>query len=280
MLAAVLYGKAGRVQLDNHDEKVNWRRLFNRNEDLLTAVFFSRVNFLSTKLQKELLDCLLGQSTVEFGNICSIQFWPSFHASKLSHGNTHRVEPDIIIKCENGWVVIELKPPFGGVQRKEQWQNELLALVEEAGRVNSEFEIPDKIGFVALGNNSDDCTLSACSDIDTNGLFTISANKIEWEEIFKFLDNLPKTETPADKQVLDDWHNAFSLFGIVRKPQPLSQYLSMSQALCENDLETMRSLKSSRLSVSARILCCWQPLVELGNHISTKDGTWTFHRTS
>lgn len=274
MLAAVIYGKAGRVQLDDHDVQVNWRRLFNRNEDLLTAVFFGRVRFLAAKLQKQLLDCLLGQSAEEFGDISSIEFWPSFHASKQSHGNTHRVEPDVIIKCESGWIVIELKPPFGGSQRKEQWQSELLALVEEAGTENS--EIPDRIGFVALGNNGDDCILSACDAIDTNGCFTITASKIEWEEIFTFLDNLPKVDTLADQQVLDDWHDAFALFGIVRKPQPLDKYLSISQAICESDIQTLRRMKSSFLPASSSTSRCWLPLVKLGRYISTKDGTWTF----
>jgi hypothetical protein len=247
MLAAVINGKAGRVTMEGVDSPVSWRNLFRCTEDLLTAVFFGRVKYLSPEMQQRFLECLLGdtEKAREFGLITAdpVEFWPSFQAPSLSHGNTHHVEPDVIIKYEHGWLLIEVKSPNGGQQYAEQWENELRALVTEAEE-NSKWEVPNRIGFIALGNNSEESIQSVCNGVDTKGHFIVHPNKIEWEEISSFLTGLSDLDSATDKHVVEDWKNAFELYGIGIKPEPLGSYIDLVKELCDDDIALMQRMKT------------------------------------
>jgi hypothetical protein len=132
MLAAVLHGKAARVTVDGKD--VSWRELFRQREDLLTAAFFGRFLYLSPTMRREALALLVGQrAAADLKDIEEIVFWPSLRLNEGDGGG--RVEPDVVIECENGLVMVEVKPPWG-LQYELQWHNEVKALMEAASSTN------------------------------------------------------------------------------------------------------------------------------------------------
>ena len=95
MLQAILLGKAGRIETDNGDVQ-SWREVFKLREDLLTAVFFSRIRYLSEDGERKILSLLVGNNAAsQLGAVNEYIFWP-----KLSglEGRSF-VEPDILRGC-------------------------------------------------------------------------------------------------------------------------------------------------------------------------------------
>ncbi|MFP3701421.1 hypothetical protein SB758_38720, partial [Burkholderia sp. SIMBA_013] len=79
-------------------------------------------------------------------------FWPRL----TGHTGRQFVEPDVLINCEYAAFLIEVKPPFGGQQSFEQWKAEIESFVLQKDQENSEWAVPDRICFVALGRNAKD----------------------------------------------------------------------------------------------------------------------------
>jgi hypothetical protein len=223
MLKAILYGKAGRAVLANGVEQ-GWREIFRQREDLLTATFFGRLMYLSDAGKQRVLKLLSPGYTEYPGAIESITFWP-----RLT-GYTGRwfVEPDVLINCENVAFLIEVKPPFAGQQSFGQWQAEIESLVLQKEKEGSEWDIPDRICFVALGRNVKDWKESAItleSEYADDGL---SIHAIEWEDINHGIAALLEAEEGHDASVYSDWIEAFALFGLIDRPAPFDDLLPLA----------------------------------------------------
>jgi hypothetical protein len=216
MLTAILHGKAGRVELEK--EQLRWREVFQRNEDLLTSVFFGRLGYLSDDLQHQVVSLLIGAPLAsELGTLQGLSFWPQL---KGLEGRRY-VEPDVLLSFEQHLLVVEVKPPFGGKQDAEQWRAEIKALLRE----NEE----DKaIVFLALGRNVPDWRLQA-DDVESH--FADDGVQVlcrEWRELMHGLHRLMDLADLQDRRVLADWQDAFKLFGLRETVAPYAPLLKLT----------------------------------------------------
>lgn len=221
MLHAILHGKAGRIEQEG--ESLRWRDLFKGSEDLLTATFFGRLPHLSDDALRAVLYFLLGENSLDPSTFQRLDLWP-----KLASLQDRRyVEPDVLLRFDDALVVIEVKPPFGGVQYCEQWQAQVTAVVCE-----TEFdEYEDKLYYVALGNIPTD----PLSRPELPERF-VQMTLCEWEPLRRYLQAAPEFEScRQDRAIRDEWLQAFELFGmapIVPEWAPLFAYAGLLNLDC------------------------------------------------
>lgn len=212
MLIAILHGKAGRIQLQGEETRIRWREVFQRSEDLLSSVFFSRLRYLSPQSTSRVMALLVGeQAASALGELQRIQFWPRLEGT---NGRSW-VEPDVQMHFTNALVMIEVKPPFGGVQRIAQWRAQIQALAQELAEEDA---TPQQLHFVGLGNNTLKLETQTPADWGVEDAFTPVLHQAEWQDIAHALPSLRVDAITSDRAVLDDWHDAFALFGIAVQP--------------------------------------------------------------
>lgn len=213
MLQAVYRGKAGRVELDG--QSLQWREIFKRREDLLTATFFGRLPYLSDNAFNAVLSRLIGtEQTKNLSSFTKMELWP--HFTELDERKF--VEPDVLLCFEHEIVMVEVKPPFGGKQYLEQWKAQMAALSVEIDYLKY-----TKIHFVALGNTLN----TTLSDTEYPARFT-PMTQLEWSDLRSLLqDESLFARNRQDAAVRQDWLKAFELFGmtpIVPDWEPLLKY--------------------------------------------------------
>jgi hypothetical protein len=214
MLTAITRGKAGRVRLPDACADVSWRDVFRQREDLLTAVFFGRMAYLSDVALERVMGALVGDATAGgLGAWVGIEFWPRLQ--RLDGRNW--VEPDVLLRFERATVMVEVKPPFGGDQSAVQWKAELEALVAEFQEVGSAAETV--VHFVALGRTAR-VPEGALNDFDSKGLFQFEAHRVEWDVLARCIAEWPTECLRTDAAVCGDWLEAFRLFGLGRRAAP------------------------------------------------------------
>ncbi|RYY22748.1 MAG: hypothetical protein EOP62_22375 [Sphingomonadales bacterium] len=212
MLTTISRGKAGRVAIPGSDESLSWRDVFRRNEDLLTGALFSRMRFLSPHGVQQVMALLLGQAqATTLGDLESIEFWPRL--DKLP--GRKWVEPDVLMRFSEAYVLVELKPPFGGGQSIKQWKAEVDALAAE-GELGEAGD-PSALHFVALGNTGcRDGELELPFELPEGIEMTVHAR--EWGPISRAVPQLAETSKGGDAAVFSDWLEAFALFGLEDQP--------------------------------------------------------------
>jgi len=269
MLAAVLNGKAARVAIDGKD--TSWRELFKQREDLMTAAFLGRISYLSSSMRREALALLVDPSSAtELGDIEEISFWPSL---KITDGDgSRRVEPDAIIVCENGAVMIEVKPPWGQ-QCEKQWQNEVEALMEvvRTGKDNFFSDIK-MVHFVALGQNKGLDIHKYFADFKPDGIFDFEPHQREWGEILKSIDSWAELEEKNDRSIVADWRSIFDLFGVQRPIKPLSDVCGLPRILNDSISLLIKLRKdTSKVDEHKPPSRSWRPLLSLLTKNSLED---------
>jgi len=219
MLKAILQGKAGKITLEN-GENIGWRDVFKLREDLLTAVFFSRIRYLSSDGELSVLSLLIGiDDAQQLGEINEYIYWPKLTGLE---GRSY-VEPDVMITCENALILVEVKPPFGGSQYSAQWRNEIESLIIQEEDDDSEWdELPDIIHFVALGNNAKSWQSDASALQEEYSEYGLRVHIREWEQINNGISKLFNIEEGRDSSVYSDWIDAFTLFGLVDRSMNFS----------------------------------------------------------
>jgi len=208
MLTAIDSNKAGRLRFEGTELSFSWREVFRRSEDLLTAVFFNRLRYLSDSSLNRVVGLLIGQEAADvLGDFDGIDFWP--HLVGLEQRAW--VEPDVLLHFENATLIVEVKPPFGGEQSVAQWRAEIQAFVAEClnGR-----EAPDTVHFVALGRNTRPEGEQRSIDFDTQGCFELFVHTREWDRIAMALSNWMEDCPRTDTAVFSDWQTAFRLFDL------------------------------------------------------------------
>ncbi|WP_335902308.1 hypothetical protein [Shewanella algae] len=118
MFVAISKGKARRVEINGQD--VSWRSLYRRSEDLVTAVVWSRLAYLSPRS----LQVVLSRLFPDIGPLChelkSIELWPYWG-----------IEPDVVLHFESLTLVVEAKRVNeDNWQSSTQWRGELEAAKE------------------------------------------------------------------------------------------------------------------------------------------------------
>ena len=212
MLTAILHGKAGRIQLQGEETRVRWREVFQRSEDLLTSVFFSRLRYLSPASTTRVMALLVGEKAASaLGELQGITFWPRLEGT---NGRSW-VEPDVQMQFSKALVMVEVKPPFGGVQRLEQWRAQIRALAQD---LTEEDAAPQLLHFVALGNNTLELDAQTPADWGVAEAFIPVLHQAEWHDIAHALPGLQVNAIASDRADLDDLRDAFALFGIAVQP--------------------------------------------------------------
>jgi hypothetical protein len=263
MLTAILHGKAGRVEID--DQVLSWREVFREREDLLTSVFFGRLRYLSDETQARVLTLLIGQELSDsLGLLQEIEFWPRL---KGVEGRQY-VEPDVILHYLDHMLLVEVKPPFGGSQNKDQWLQEVQAL-------NLHNNDEKSIILLALGRNVPTWREAAGAlekEFEDIGLRVATQ---EWQALSDGLRSFAGVDDPRDDRIIEDWLGAFSLFGLTERVLPFSRLLACCMptlpgaglALLE------RWTAPSRIEVSHRE-ADWEPLVSLAKTLKKESMPW------
>jgi len=233
MLRAILHGKAGRIDVGS-DSSLSWRDLFKEREDLLTGVFFGRFAYLTTQMQREVLGLLIGErEATKAGEVEDVEFWP-----RLSGGQRHHVEPDVLIYCKDATVMVEVKPPLRGGQSLYQWRQEIEALARE--KQQGDDDISDTVHFVALGRNSSGWRDDAAELEARTSAFDLTIHMREWGELSRSVYRLSDTAESTDHKVLRDWVDAFVLFGLSVQVPTFDSMLQMKR-LQSNALALLKS---------------------------------------
>ncbi len=146
------------------------------------------------------------------GELDEIEFWPRF--DKLERRSW--VEPDVLLRFANAWVLVEVKPPFGGSQSVDQWRDEVEALIAEGEK--GDLDIPDLLHFVALGNTGRKDGEYGIPQLSEVGNRLIKVHCREWDGLFRETPIMADESEGADRAVFLDWMDAFYLFGLVEQP--------------------------------------------------------------
>lgn len=230
MLNAILEGKAGRIMLDG-GEPQSWRTVFQSYEDLLTAAIWSRVSYLSPAAMDQFFSAMLGINRDSWGKFESITFWPKYvfpdpadeKMQPFLSGDERFAEPDLVISFEHTALIIEVKPPAGGMQYLQQWRKELYTYLADDNA-------KDSVHFLALGN------LPATAENWFQELKTqfpqVEFHGTEWRrvrEVFQYTE----WEAPQDKRIVADCLKALALYGI---REPLLPWQRFHQFMADTPL--------------------------------------------
>lgn len=236
MLNAILEGKAGRITL-NEGMRQSWRTVFQSYEDLLTAAIWSRVNYLSPAAMSHFFSALTGKSRDDWGVYEAIAFWPKFafpdsideKMQPYTSGLEQFSEPDVVITFEHAALIVEVKPPAGGMQYQQQWRKELYTYLHDD-------DAKPVVHFLALGN------LPAAAKTWFHELATefpqVEFHGLEWRRLREIFQH-SEWNAPQDKRIVADCLKALALYGI---REPLLPWHRFSQFLTENPLSGDLSL--------------------------------------
>ena len=218
MLQAILHGKAGRINLNGESQR--WRDLFQQYEDLLTAVFFGRFEYLSKQGLQDVLKILLcNVDPSSLGSLRTIRFWPSH----FDIPDQYRVETDVILEFSNATMIVEVKLPMNG-QRFQQWKNELDGLLTEEHVL-----VTDRVIFLAIGGIAPDWETDAEKLIMEFSKLRLSVCAVNWDYVRDCLSGLHSTsDDTRDKTIYRDWIEALILYGIGLRERPLDELKAIS----------------------------------------------------
>lgn len=224
MLKAILQGKAGSINPPGQTSPVSWREVFKYREDLLTAVFFGRLRYLSPETANSVMTLLVGDNAAaELGELQSLELWRRVDGID---GRTS-VEPDVEIRFSNALVIVEVKLPSGGNQSIDQWRDQIRAIAAEMAEND---EIPQKFHYVALGNNTFNASSYTPDYFGVADIIEPTIHQVEWKHIVQTLPKLHASATASNSAVLEDWAAAFPLFRMAPQvPFQWSELLAWSK---------------------------------------------------
>ncbi|MBA6098541.1 hypothetical protein H4C80_15580 [Pseudomonas juntendi] len=264
MLTAVLHGKAGRVEIDG--QVISWRELFRKREDLLTGVLFGRLSYLSDDAHGQVLSLLLGAEIASaLGALQAIEFWPKLGAGK----RRGFVEPDVLIDYPKHQVLVEVKPPHAGTQRLAQWRAEVEALLLEE-------EESKPIVLLALGrnpNHSSELAAALQDEFADAGLQVVCR---EWGEVMRGLALILAKADVRDSRIIQDWLEAFSLFGVNNDCAPFSDLFNLLSPADQfstsfDVLEDWRAISPRKMAQQA---IDWQSMMPLVRALEADERRW------
>ncbi len=230
MLAAIMNGKAAKVELNG--KKTSWSELFREREDLLTAAIFGRLQYFSDAAQEKLLHLFIESEAPSLGNIHEILFWPSFTPAQGDLGM--RVEPDIIIECEKGIIIIEVKPEWAS-QCEQQWERQVKAVLEHYTKNKA---LLNSVHYVALGG----CNNLDCKKYMKNLNIGVLGHQIKWQDFLMNILNMQNLNDKGDIAIRNDLINALSLFGVHRPIAQLKDYLTLATKVSDSNLSLIKKM--------------------------------------
>lgn len=273
MLRAILHGKAGRIGGSPVDAGHSWRDLFREREDLLTAVFFGRLRYLSPAALDAVMRGLLvrvGPESEGLGALREVRFWSKLRATS----GRRYVEPDVLLAFEHANLIVEVKPDHAR-QSVEQWRAEVAAW-RDARRIDdadADSEPPDAaaagddaddgatldplrpLHFLALGGNTAQTRAALEPFAAEFGALNVIAHAIDWSEVVALIEVVGQTASGADAAVCEDWMEAFALFGLHRSVKPWAPLLTFRAVLTADWSRRLPALATSarKASTSAQV---------------------------
>jgi len=234
MLKAILHSKAGRIG-HQKSESVRWKDLFQTREDLLTSTFFERFSYLSDDIQTSILTDWFGEEIASsFGPLEDTQFWPSYYLK--SDETLSRVEPDLLLEFHSANILVEVKPPEGGQQAKDQWIKEVQSYLE----CNKDSQKP--LYFLAIGQIKKKDANNWLPELRDTFPKLAGAAALNWQNVADQLRTVSDEHLDtrsADLRILDDMFAGLSLYGIRTQSfyWPELVAFSQSESACELTLE-------------------------------------------
>ena len=193
---------------------------FRINEDLLTAIFFGRLPYLSEETQTSVLE-ILTNGQISPDSMEDISFWPRLDYKKQSW-----VEPDIKIECHKTTIIIEVKRPPSelGVnpQLPKQWESQLVALSHE----RRSDESPKPVIFVALGGTEPVKDFTFPEKSKKQYPFDLRLVILPWETVYEKILKLEPI-LKSDRAVVADWCKAFDHFPRLQPPPDLESVATL-----------------------------------------------------
>ncbi|MCE0490453.1 hypothetical protein LU196_10380 [Pantoea sp. Mb-10] len=231
MLNAILQGKSGRVVKDGISQ--SWRSVFKHYEDMLTAAFWTRINYLSSDAMDRFLDSLLGINRDDWGEFECMLFWPKYDFPQIIpnniklalDGEARYAEPDVVMNFEHAALIVEVKHPGGGWQTQDQWHRELYTYAKDDGAKS-------QVHFMALGNVPQ-AAGQWFSELAQEFSSVYFYSK-EWDDVRQQLQHA-EWDTPQDKRIVADCLNALSLYGI---REPLLPWKDFYPFIAQHPLST------------------------------------------
>ncbi|HGY3714685.1 TPA: hypothetical protein ACNVDX_000267 [Citrobacter gillenii] len=214
MLHAILEGKAGRVTITN-ESKQSWRSVFCEREDLLTAAVWGRIYYLSPVAMTHFISKLLGSKLSGLGEVESIEFWPRYSFPELNNermkpylfGKEKYAEPDVVLTYKEAALIIEVKPPEGGLQSSLQWRKEIYTYI-------SDEHAKSRVYFLALGNVPE-VSDKWISEL-THDFPQVTFYHAEWRRVREILQD-HEWQLTQDRRIVEDCLKALALYNI-KKP--------------------------------------------------------------
>ncbi|WP_430811621.1 MULTISPECIES: hypothetical protein [unclassified Carboxylicivirga] len=201
MIIAINNGKASQ---NFKGADIDWKDLFRKSEDSLTASIFGRLFYLPVDLLMQILSesCYDKILDSDCGGIVKTEFWPKWNAEETT--NTKYIEPDIHIQLKKFDLLIEAKRGNDNKQTEEQWQNQITAYRNEYG--------DKKLYLIALDGLKSD---------KSEKLGNVHIIKCTWARLLKAIQTeLKELETKellaqdvAIKNILNDLIIAFDVHG-------------------------------------------------------------------
>lgn len=178
-------------------------------EDMLTAMVFGRLQYLSSERICEVVRRLLGEDGVgleSVGKLVETYFWPTFGR----RNGSGTISPDVVLEFENLILIVEAKRGDGiGLQSTTQLQQQFEAVRHEYER--NEPGWSGSIRLLALGGHGDRERISPA-------LCGVTCR--DWRELWAALLE-SRSATREESQVVRDIETSMRLAGIRVRPPML-----------------------------------------------------------
>ncbi|MCH1921339.1 hypothetical protein L9G15_18100 [Shewanella sp. A3A] len=212
MFVAINKGKARRVNVNGLD--VSWRALYQRSEDLVTAVVWSRLAYLSPNTLQTLLSKLCPEIDSALGELQDIELWPYWSVATKSGASTandtvQKYEPDVVLHFADWILIVEAKRVNeDNYQDATQWQNYLQS---------AQTLYPNKrqalLAVGGLGERPSEFVQTLIEQ-QPDSFRDIPINGVSWQQFYQLISEFAEYSHAGERILLRDLCDAMRANGV------------------------------------------------------------------